>query len=222
PRSEQSRGDLRRAEAPARNVDGECLLARGEIARRKGRTRLLERGGAVLGIGLAGPDEHLAHHAAIPFSETFEDLPGFAAEAGRRGSFGIGSRQAGRQVVLVDDADEEARDGGIGAGGIWAEGDFHGLSGKAMARRGQWAARADNPAGPLAPRPQEGTPVPPAGPGPNAQGDRQVAFEASQVDYNSDDEVVTASGDVILRSEDQSVRSDSITWNRKTGQIVAN
>jgi LPS-assembly protein len=83
-------------------------------------------------------------------------------------------------------------------------------------------APAGNPAGPLAPRPQEGTPVPPAGPGPNAQGDRQVAFEASQVDYNSDNEVVTASGDVILRSEDQSVRSDSITWNRKTGQIVAN
>jgi LPS-assembly protein len=27
---------------------------------------------------------------------------------------------------------------------------------------------------------------------------------------------------VILRSEDKSVRSDSVTWNRKTGQIVAN
>ena len=84
------------------------------------------------------------------------------------------------------------------------------------------AAQADNPAGTLATRPQEGAPTPPAGPGPNAEGDRQVAFEASQVDYNSDDQLVTASGDVILRSEDQSVRSDNITWNRKTGQIVAN
>jgi LPS-assembly protein len=75
---------------------------------------------------------------------------------------------------------------------------------------------------PLATRPQEGAPTPPKGPGPNAEGDRQVAFEASQVDYNSDNDVVTASGDVILRSEDQSVRADSIDWNRKTGQIFAN
>ncbi|MBO0749443.1 MAG: LPS-assembly protein LptD, partial [Porphyrobacter sp.] len=52
--------------------------------------------------------------------------------------------------------------------------------------------------------------------------ERQVAFEANQVEYNSDTDVVTASGDVILRSDDQSVRSDDVTWNRKTGQIVAN
>ena len=74
---------------------------------------------------------------------------------------------------------------------------------------------------PLAARPQESAPVPPPGPGPNAQGDRQVAFEASQVDYNSDTDVVTASGDVILRSEDQSVRADKVNWNRMSGQIVA-
>ena len=78
------------------------------------------------------------------------------------------------------------------------------------------------PAGePLAIRPQESAPVPAPGPGPNAQGDRQVAFEANQVDYNSDSDVVTASGDVILRSEDQSVRADSVSWNRMSGQIVA-
>ncbi len=74
---------------------------------------------------------------------------------------------------------------------------------------------------PLAKRPEEGAPVPPPGPGDNAQGDRQVAFEASQVDYDSNADTVTASGDVILRSEDQSVRADSVNWNRKSGQIVA-
>ena len=74
---------------------------------------------------------------------------------------------------------------------------------------------------PLAKRPEEVAPVPAPGPGPNAQGERQVAFEATQVDYDSNSDTVTASGDVILRSEDQSVRSDSINWNRKTGQIVA-
>jgi LPS-assembly protein len=87
---------------------------------------------------------------------------------------------------------------------------------------GPQAAPADQPAGILATRPGEGAPTPPPGPGPNAEGDRQVAFEASQVDYNSDADVVTASGDVVLRSEDQSVRADSISWNRKSGQIVAN
>lgn len=74
---------------------------------------------------------------------------------------------------------------------------------------------------PLAPQPQESAPLPPPGPGPDAQGNRRVAFEASQVDYDSDTEVVTASGNVILRSEDQSVRADNVSWNRTTGQIVA-
>jgi LPS-assembly protein len=83
-------------------------------------------------------------------------------------------------------------------------------------------APAGQPTGPLATRPQEGAPLPPPGPGPTAGGERQVAFEASQVDYDSDADLVTASGDVLLRSGDQSVRADSIAWNRKSGQIVAN
>jgi LPS-assembly protein len=87
---------------------------------------------------------------------------------------------------------------------------------------GPQTAPADQPAGVLATRPEEGEATPPPGPGPNAEGERQVAFEASQVDYDSDADVVTASGDVVLRSEDQSVRADSISWNRKSGQIVAN
>nr|WP_166179059.1 LPS assembly protein LptD [Altererythrobacter segetis] len=74
---------------------------------------------------------------------------------------------------------------------------------------------------PLAKRPQEGAPAPPPGPGTNAQGERRVAFEASQVDYDSDADTVTASGDVVLRSEDQSVRADSVSWSRVSGQIVA-
>jgi LPS-assembly protein len=74
---------------------------------------------------------------------------------------------------------------------------------------------------PLAPRQAEAAPLPPAGPGPDAQGNRRVAFEASQVDYDSDTEVVTASGDVVLRSGDQSVRADGVSWNRMSGQIVA-
>jgi LPS-assembly protein len=74
---------------------------------------------------------------------------------------------------------------------------------------------------PLAKRPEEAAPIPAPGPGPNAEGERQVAFEASQVDYDSNADTVTASGEVVLRSQDQSVRADSVSWNRVSGQIVA-
>jgi LPS-assembly protein len=73
----------------------------------------------------------------------------------------------------------------------------------------------------LSKRPQEDQPVPPPGPGPDAQGERQVAFEANAVSYDQNSDTVTASGDVILRSDDQSVRADSVSWNRVSGQIVA-
>jgi LPS-assembly protein len=63
--------------------------------------------------------------------------------------------------------------------------------------------------------------VPPPPPEFNAQGERQVAFEANTVAYDNETESVTASGDVYMRSGDQSVRADSVTWNRKSGEIVA-
>ncbi|MGB3165922.1 MAG: LPS assembly protein LptD [Alteraurantiacibacter sp.] len=55
----------------------------------------------------------------------------------------------------------------------------------------------------------------------NAAGDRQIGFEASTLQYDQDTDTITASGDVILRSGDQSVRADSVFWNRLTGAIVA-
>jgi len=61
-----------------------------------------------------------------------------------------------------------------------------------------------------------GTDAAPAG-----EGEQQVAFEADALEYNTDSEVVTASGDVVLRQGDQSVRADQVTWDRETGQIVA-
>ena len=50
----------------------------------------------------------------------------------------------------------------------------------------------------------------------------QIAFEADNLAYDNDDDTVTASGNVVLRRDGQSVRADSVTWNRKTGQIFAN
>ena len=55
----------------------------------------------------------------------------------------------------------------------------------------------------------------------NAPENREVAFEANMLSYDGDNDIVTASGNVILRSQGQSVRADTVTWNRKANQITA-
>jgi LPS-assembly protein len=71
-------------------------------------------------------------------------------------------------------------------------------------------------------RQREGLPQPTGEiPGATATGERRIAFEANGLQYDSDTDVVTASGEVLLRSGDQSVRADNVSWNRKSGQIVA-
>ncbi|RPF70900.1 LPS-assembly protein LptD [Aurantiacibacter spongiae] len=70
--------------------------------------------------------------------------------------------------------------------------------------------------------PDDGSvPAPPVLPQFNAAGERQIAFEANELEYDSTTETVTASGNVFIRSGDQSVRADAVTWNRLTGEIVA-
>jgi LPS-assembly protein len=54
-----------------------------------------------------------------------------------------------------------------------------------------------------------------------ANSEGPIGFEADQVDYAYDQGTVTASGEVVLRRAGESVRADSVTWNRKTGEIVA-
>ncbi|HEU4650919.1 MAG TPA: LPS assembly protein LptD [Croceibacterium sp.] len=63
--------------------------------------------------------------------------------------------------------------------------------------------------------------VPQAAPAPAETPPREIAFEANTVSYDSDSDTVTAEGDVLLRSDDQSVRADAVSWNRTSGQIVA-
>ncbi|UOR14358.1 LPS-assembly protein LptD [Qipengyuania aquimaris] len=55
----------------------------------------------------------------------------------------------------------------------------------------------------------------------NAEGERQIAFEADILSYDSDAEITTAEGDVLLRSGDRSLRADSVSWSQRTGVIVA-
>ena len=62
-----------------------------------------------------------------------------------------------------------------------------------------------------------------AAPAPAASTDLSgpIAFEADQVSYAYENEVVTATGSVVLRREGKSVRADKVSWDRKSGQIVA-
>jgi LPS-assembly protein len=67
------------------------------------------------------------------------------------------------------------------------------------------------------------TQAPPvAAPDPSAEAENpRIGFEADGLSYDNDGDVVTATGNVILRRLGQSVRADTVTWNRRTGEIVA-
>ena len=81
-----------------------------------------------------------------------------------------------------------------------------------------WAqAQAESAAPTVAPAPIE-TPAPPTAATPAAD---QIGFEADRVEYSNDADTITATGNVVLRRADQSMRSNAVTYNRKTGQIVA-
>lgn len=51
---------------------------------------------------------------------------------------------------------------------------------------------------------------------------RIIAFRADNLDYDDEGDVVTASGNVLMSSEDQSVRADEVRWDRRSGTILAN
>ncbi|MGE3690147.1 MAG: LPS-assembly protein LptD [Novosphingobium sp.] len=51
--------------------------------------------------------------------------------------------------------------------------------------------------------------------------ERPIQFEADRVEYDNKSNDVTAKGNVVLRRNGQSLRSDSVRWNRKTGVIAA-
>jgi LPS-assembly protein len=60
-----------------------------------------------------------------------------------------------------------------------------------------------------------------APPAPPANQDDQVSFEADGASYDNNSEQISVFGDVVMRRGEQSVRADKITWNRKSGQILA-
>lgn len=73
----------------------------------------------------------------------------------------------------------------------------------------------------LSERPLEDAPAPPPAPETDAAGNRQVAFEADRLSYDENGETLTATGNVVLRSGERSVRADRVTYDRDSGRIVA-
>jgi LPS-assembly protein len=48
-----------------------------------------------------------------------------------------------------------------------------------------------------------------------------IDFEAEQLTYDNETDVVTARGNVLLSSGDRSVRANEVTWDREAGSILA-
>ena len=55
----------------------------------------------------------------------------------------------------------------------------------------------------------------------DADGRRQISFAADILSYDSDAELTTAQGNVVLRSGDRSLRADTVSWSQRTGVILA-
>ena len=74
----------------------------------------------------------------------------------------------------------------------------------------------------LTPRTVEPPPPPslqPPGDTPTA--DDQVQFTANALEYDNNQDIVTATGDVRMFRNGDRLRADKVVWNRKTGKVVA-
>ncbi|VVT02934.1 LPS-assembly protein LptD [Sphingomonas sp. EC-HK361] len=68
--------------------------------------------------------------------------------------------------------------------------------------------------------------TPPVAPPPPGEekplADDQVQFSSGQLEYDLNNDVVVASGEVRMFRQGQRLRADKVTWNRKTGKVFAN
>lgn len=53
------------------------------------------------------------------------------------------------------------------------------------------------------------------------ENDKEVAFSADQLNYDSDADIVTADGNVHMIRDGNRLRANKVVWNRKTGEVVA-
>ncbi|SEM61170.1 LPS-assembly protein [Sphingomonas gellani] len=63
--------------------------------------------------------------------------------------------------------------------------------------------------------------VAPADAAPAAAGEDQIRFSSNTLEYDTDSDTVTVTGEVRMQREDERLRADKVVWNRKTGRVVA-
>jgi LPS-assembly protein len=69
---------------------------------------------------------------------------------------------------------------------------------------------------------EEQAPAGAAEPGPiGGTQEREVRFSSSELAYDSESEIVTATGDVRMNSEGNNLRADRIVWNRRADEVRA-
>lgn len=94
---------------------------------------------------------------------------------------------------------------------------FHLLAGCALLLLPAGFAQAQD----LNSRPASPPPPITVAPTPAPAGEDQVQFSAGQLDYDTNTDVVTATGDVRMQRDSDRLRADKVVWNRKTGKVVA-
>ena len=72
-----------------------------------------------------------------------------------------------------------------------------------------------------APAAAQGGPAPVEAAPQGASTAQDLRFQADRVTYGGDADTLTATGNVVLRRAEQTVRADVVTWDRKTGVIEA-
>jgi len=58
-------------------------------------------------------------------------------------------------------------------------------------------------------------------PAPAGEAPAEVSFSADQLTYDQNSETVTVSGEVRMNREGHDLRADSVSWNRRTGEVRA-
>lgn len=64
-------------------------------------------------------------------------------------------------------------------------------------------------------------PAPSADQSEPAKDEEQILFSANELNYDTDADIVTATGDVRMVRGGDRLRADTVTWNRKTGRVIA-
>ena len=81
-------------------------------------------------------------------------------------------------------------------------------------------SRLSDPTEPLPPVPPPASA--PAATTPGSEAPAEIAFSADQLVYEESNDTVTASGTVRMIREGYNLRANSVTWNRRTGEVHAN